>query len=553
MASSSSLSSSSSSSSSSPPPPSTDAAAAAAVVPLDDGLLAKCLLAYVDASPTPFHAVKNACDRLDAAGFTKIREDTVWRGTLEPGGRYYYTRNGSTLVAFCVGGQFKAGNPFKVIGAHTDSPVLKVKPVSDRKAHGYIQLGVETYGGGLWHTWFDRELTLAGRVIVATTAASTTASTTATAAAGTRLVHIKRPLLRVPNLCIHLQTADERKKFAPNKETHLQPIMATATAAKTKSPPSAAAAASSSSSLSSSTNSSSSSSAAAAAAAAAVIAKATEETLLHALDDRHEAKLLRALAQELGCEPGAIRDLELTLCDVQPGAVWGLDKEFLSAPRLDNQAHCFTGLEALVRASSDAEKLLADTSTAVLVLYDHEEVGSQSAQGAASLLFRDCVARITGSFTPQGETDAGAELMKVALRKSFFVSADVAHAVHPNYACKHESKHGPLLGQGTVIKTNDNQRYATDAVSGYFFREAARRAGAPVQEFVVRNDCPCGTTIGPIIAANTGIRTVDVGMASLSMHSIRETLGVADLAYNIGTFAAFYAQYDDILAGFEGF
>lgn len=187
----------------------------------------------------------------------------------------------------------------------------------------------------------------------------------------------------------------------------------------------------------------------------------------------------------------------------------------------------------------------------MIVMYDHEEIGSQSAQGAASLIFRDALSRITSAF--HEGADAGGELFKVAIRKSFLISADVAHAIHPNYAAKHESKHSPILNSGTVIKTNDNQRYATDSVSGFFFRECARRAGERVQEFVVRNDCPCGTTIGPLVSTNTGIRCVDVGIPSLSMHSIRETVGSRDISNNIAIFESFFANYNEILASFKGF
>merc|ERR1719228_759853 len=329
---------------------------------------------------------------------------------LTQGGKYFYHRNRSTLVAFTVGGQYKPGGEFKIIGAHTDSPVLKVKPVSAKTAHGYVQVAVECYGGGLWHTWFDRDLGLAGCVIVDNQAGGFER----------RLVNIRRPILRVPSLCIHLQTPEERLKFAPNKETHLQPILAM-----------------------------------------------VEESLNKEDKSRHCPALLSLLATELGVEATHIQDLELSLCDTQPGAIWGLGNEFLSSPRLDNQVHCYTGLSALL---DHAQDITADTGISMLCCFDHEEVGSDSAVGAGSPIMSEAISRVLGCF------DSSDEMLKVTIRKSFLVSADVAHAIHPNYHEKHDKNHGPLLNKGTVIKTNSNQRYATNAETGFLLRELARRA-----------------------------------------------------------------------------
>lgn len=440
------------------------------------------LLSFIHAAPTPFHLVTEAQARLEDAGFKQLEERDAWarEKMVTQGGKYFYNRNRSTLVAFTVGEQYQPGGEFKVIGAHTDSPVLKVKPVSAKTAHGYVQVAVECYGGGLWHTWFDRDLTLAGCVIVANK----------TGGFERRLVNISRAILRVPSLCIHLQSAEERLKFAPNKETHLQPILAMVQETLNK-----------------------------------------EETVG---DSRHCPALVSLLAKELGVEPGQIQDLELSLADTQPGAIWGLNNEFLSSPRLDNQVHCYTGLTALLDHSRD---ISADTGVSMLCCFDHEEVGSDSAVGAGSPIMSEAISRVLGCFDPSDE------MLKVTIRNSFLVSADVAHAIHPNYSDKHDKNHGPLLNKGTVIKTNSNQRYATNAETGFLLRELARRADAPVQEFVVRNDCPCGSTIGPIISARVGIRTVDLGVPSLSMHSIRETMGVEDVATNARLFTTFYREF----------
>eukprot|EP00927_Polykrikos_kofoidii_P054788 TRINITY_DN4915_c0_g1_i1.p1 TRINITY_DN4915_c0_g1~~TRINITY_DN4915_c0_g1_i1.p1 ORF type:complete len:478 (+),score=104.35 TRINITY_DN4915_c0_g1_i1:71-1504(+) len=448
--------------------------------------------AFIDAAPTPFHVCTESIAKLKAQGFSELREDTAWAkgGLVKPGGKYYYTRNMSTLVAFTVGEKFAAGGGFKVVGAHTDSPVLKLKPASKKSSHGYMQVNVEVYGGGLWHTWFDRELGLAGSVIVAEPGGGFKR----------KLVRIQSPLLRVPTLCIHLQSADERAQFAPNKETHLQPILAMVedTLNKAKAP--------------------------------------TDKSAGTEGDRRHAPELLALLAGELGCEPQAIQDFELSLCDTQGGQFWGLRKEFFSSPRLDNQIHCFTGLMALLRHASSG--LADDSDVSMLCCFDHEEVGSESACGAGSTVMQEAIQRVAGCFANGDE-----ELYKVSIRKSLLVSADVAHAVHPNYAGKHEANHLPLLNGGTVLKTNDNQRYATNAETGFFLRELARRAGVETQEFMVKNDCPCGTTIGPIIAAKVGIRTVDIGVPSLSMHSIRETIGVADITSNYQLLATFYKEF----------
>lgn len=246
---------------------------------------------YIDRAPTPYHLCAESIKMFSAQGFKELKESEPWgkMGTLQPGGKYFYTRNMSTLVAFCVGGKFQAGGGFHVIGAHTDSPVLKLKPRSKKSGSGYLQVNVETYGGGLWHTWFDRELSLAGCVIVAEGAGFKK-----------RLVHVKRPILRVPSLCIHLQSAEERAAFAPNKEVHLQPIIAMVEDVLNK--PTVG-------------------NGDAAGGAAEDKAKA---------DPRHSSELLMLLAEELGCKVADIQDFDLTLCDTQPGNFWGLHNEFLS-------------------------------------------------------------------------------------------------------------------------------------------------------------------------------------------------------------------------------
>jgi aspartyl aminopeptidase len=262
-----------------------------------------------------------------------------------------------------------------------------------------------------------------------------------------------------------------------------------------------------------------------------------QSTLNKVDEGNHSSVLLELLAEELGVDPAAIKDLELTLCDTQGGAIWGAKNEFLSSPRLDNQIHCYTGLTALLAHSRD---LSQDTGVSMLACFDHEEIGSESAQGAGSPVMEEGISRVLGCF------DTSDEIMKITKRNSFLISADVGHAIHPNYSDKHEKQHQPTLNKGTLIKSNCNQRYATNAETGFILRELARRAGVPFQEFVVRNDCPCGSTIGPIVSARTGIRTVDLGVPSLSMHSIRETIGVADIETNTKLLTYFYTSFGEL-------
>ena len=486
---------------------------------------------FIDASPTPMHCVREASRRLTAAGFTRLSERAAWK--LTPGGKFFFTRAGSTIVAFVVGGSYVAGNAFKcvcrfarprrrrgrggdddvkltreanrIVGAHTDSPVLKVKPVSKREKNGYVQVGVEVYGGGLWHTWLDRDLGIAGRVVVKT----------GDKAFQQKLVHVKRPILRVPSLCVHLQSADERAALKINAEENLSPILGLVAEELNKAAV-----------------------APAAAAAAATTTEAPAPAAASKPDPRHPPQLLSVLAKEIGCDVSAIMDFDLTLCDTQPAAIGGVAREFVFAPRLDNQMHCFTSIEALAAYAANADMVEADPDVSMVFLFDHEEVGSESVGGAGSPVVRDAVQRISEAF----QAAPGTELFKIALDKSMLLSADGAHAIHPNYAGKHEQNHQPKINAGTVIKTNSNMRYATNAITGFVVRELARRAKVPIQEFVVRQDSPCGTTIGPIIAANTGIATVDIGIPQLSMHSIRETCGVRDLESNSALLKEFFVS-----------
>jgi len=443
----------------------------------------KGFLDFVNASPSAFHAVQSAKERLLSHGFVKLQENEEWK--LAPGQKYFFTRNHSTIFAFAVGGKYEPGNGINITAAHTDSPNLKVKPVSSKEARGYLQVGVEIYGGGLWHTWFDRDLTVAGRVVIATNADKFEH----------RLVRIHKPILRIPNLAIHLTSANERDAFKINTQTHLGfPILATS----------------------------------------------IKDTLDKPTGTKpaHQALLLKLLADELKVEPSQIHDFELSVCDTQPACVGGALNEFIFSPRLDNLMMSYCCLNGFL-AASDAESVSNDTRIRLVALFDNEEIGSNSAQGAGSNILPQTIERILACSGLAKSVDA----VHRAYRRSFLISADMAHAIHPNYPEKHEENHQPMMHNGVVIKHNANQRYATTSITSFLLKELARRHSIPIQEFVVRNDSPCGSTIGPILASECGMRTIDVGIAQLAMHSIREMCGTVDVTHSVNLFKAFYSEF----------
>ncbi|KAM1788685.1 hypothetical protein PS2_038464 [Malus domestica] len=463
------------------------------------------LIGFLNAAPTAFHAVDEAKKRLRSAGYEQVLEREDWK--LEAGKKYFFTRNYSTIVAFAIGKKYVAGNGFHIVGAHTDSPCLKLKPVSKVAKGGYLEVGVQTYGGGLWHTWFDRDLTIAGRVIVRE-------EKDGSVSYSHKLVRIEEPIMRIPTLAIHLDR-DVRDAFKVNAQTHLLPVLATAVKAELNKVVAEDGEADNDIQTSGK--------------------KSNEKTTSNAL--KHHSLLLQLLADQLGCEPEHISDFELQACDTQPSIVAGAAKEFVFSGRLDNLCMSFCSLKALIDATSSDSNLEDESGVRMVALFDHEEVGSNSAQGAGSPAMLNTLSRITHSFT----TDS--KLLEKAIQRSFLVSADMAHALHPNYMDKHEQNHQPKLHGGLVIKHNANQRYATNAVTALIFREIARNHSLPVQDFVVRNDMACGSTIGPILASGVGIRTVDVGAPQLSMHSIREMCAVDDVKHSYEHFKAFFQEF----------
>lgn len=403
------------------------------------------LAAFIAASPSQYHAVAGAAARLEKAGFRQVGETEAWDG--ETGGKYVL--RGGAIIAWYVPADARPETPFRIVGAHTDSTNLRIKPVPDTASYGWRQIAVEIYGGALLNSWLDRDLGLSGRIVLRD--------------GSTRLVNADRPLLRVPQLAVHLDRGVNENGLSLDKQRHMQPVWG-----------------------------------------------------LGALD---EGALVRLVADEAGVEPGEVVGWDLMTHDVQPAAYLGRDREFLAVGRLDNLLSVHAGTAALSAVATSGTEL---PYIPVLAAFDHEENGSESDTGAGGPLLGNVLERSV--FARGGSYDHRAR----ALAGSVCVSADTGHAVHPNYAEKHDPTHRPLPNGGPILKVNVNQRYATDGTGRGIFAAACDKAGVPWQAFVSNNAMPCGTTIGPITAARHGITTVDVGVAILSMHSARELCGADD-------------------------
>jgi aspartyl aminopeptidase len=451
------------------------------------------------------------------------------------------TRNGSSIIAFAIGKKWKPGNPLAIIGAHTDSPCLRIKPVSKKQSDGFLQVGVETYGGGIWHTWFDRDLSIAGRLMVKNN----------DGAIEMRLVKVERPILRIPTLAIHL---DRQEKFEFNKETQLFPITGLVAAELNR--------------LGKTGNHTADKSEEKNEDASADASWVP----LKPLHDRHHPHIVDIVAQEAGCEPDDIQDFELVLYDTQKSCLGGLNNEFIFSPRLDNLMMSYCSVEGLIKSLSSSDALDKESTIRVIALFDNEEIGSRTAQGADSNLLPAIIHRLSiipSSNPSEIDSDDSYEkpttcdidtatAYEQTLSTSFLLSADQAHSVHPNYAIKHESSHRPEMNQGPVVKINANARYASNSPGIVLLQEVAKRAkkgsytttvaakgetGVPLQLYVVRNDSSCGSTIGPMLSAALGSRTVDMGNPQLSMHSIRETGGTHDVEHAINLFESFFEHY----------
>jgi aspartyl aminopeptidase len=398
---------------------------------------------FLDQSPTPFHAVSSMVDILVTAGFSPLSEDDDW--SLQQGGKYFVTRNGSSLIAFVLGNDNLAETGIRMAGAHTDSPCLMVKPQPELLNNQYYQLGVEVYGGALLNPWFDRDLSIAGRLIY----------TDKNGQLKQKLVNFQEPVAMIPSLAIHLDREANSGRTV-NAQTDIPPIL---------------------------------------------------------MQAEEKKDFQQLLCERFLSQGEKVMDYELCLYDVQKAATLGLKKEFFASARLDNLLSCFVATKALIEAQAN--------STSLIVCNDHEEVGSVSSVGADGPFLESVVERLC-------QHSSKAVSKSRVLGKSLLISCDNAHAVHPNFADKHDKGHSPQLNGGPVIKVNVKQRYATNGITASLFKQICAAAEVPVQTFVSRSDLACGSTIGPMTSAKLGVATLDVGIPQLAMHSCREVTGSSD-------------------------
>lgn len=412
------------------------------------------LLDYIDASPSPWHAVERSIKQLAENGFEPLTENQPWQ--LKENGRYYVIRDGASIIAFTLGSKSMAEAGFRIVGAHTDSPGLRLKPKAAYANKGVTQLGVEVYGGPILATFTDRDLSIAGRVNVRDGDCFTT-----------HLLHFTESIVRLPNLAIHMNRDVNEKGLLLNKQTQLPLIFG------------------------------------------------------YAADSAEAKKQLdQTIAAHLAINPADIVTWDLTIYDTQKGSLWGQDQAFIADSQLDNLASCHAALQALIAAKSP-------DATSICAFFDHEEVGSESATGAGGSFMSDTIHRICAFYKANEE-----ERLR-SFANSFFISADMAHAYHPNHPTAYEPEHHATINQGPVIKTNANQRYSSNADTAARFIQLCKQAKVPYQEYAHRTDLGCGSTIGPIISAQLGMPTVDVGNPMWAMHSIRESAGVLDHGYMI--------------------
>lgn len=412
------------------------------------------LLDYIDTSPSPWHAVNTTIKQLEDNGFEPLIENEAW--ALKKNGRYYVTRDGASIIAFTLGFKPIAEAGFRIVGAHTDSPGLRLKPKAAHAKQGVSQLGVEVYGGPILATFTDRDLSIAGRVNVLNSSSF-----------NNELIHFTESIVRLPNLAIHMNRDVNSKGLLLDKQTQLPLIFG------------------------------------------------------YAADSAEAKKQLDlSIAAHLNVNPADILNWDLNVYDTQKGSLWGQDQAFIADSQLDNLASCHAALQALLATNSPE-------STSLCAFFDHEEVGSESATGAGGSFMTDTIQRICTFYKANEE-----ERLR-SFANSFFISADMAHAYHPNHPSAYEPEHHATVNQGPVIKTNANQRYSTNAETAARFIQLCKQAKVPYQEYAHRTDLGCGSTIGPMISAQLGMPTVDVGNPMWAMHSIRESAGVLDHGYMI--------------------
>ena len=423
------------------------------------------LLDFIDGSPTPWHAVATIETALRTAQFSRLDETAKW--SLQVGGRYYVVRDDSSIILFVLGQKPLAESGYKIVGAHTDSPGLRIRPNGAQKNHGLAQLGVEIYGGPILATFTDRDLSLAGRVSFRDEQGRI----------AHKRVRFDQPLLRIPNLAIHMNRSVNEEGLKLQKQIELLPLFA----------------------------------------------QLTDEQL-----PKPYFMQLLAQATELAAEQ--ILSWDLAVYDTQKGVFWGAANEFYANSQIDNLASCHASLQALL----DDQVLDQSQHTLVCAFFDHEEVGSESHIGAAGSFLSDTLQRISLVLALDREDSAR------ALANSFLLSADMAHAYHPNFPNAYDASHKVFVNQGPVIKSNANRRYSSESISIAQFIHWCQAANVPYQHYSHRNDLACGSTIGPIASAKLGIRSIDIGCPMWAMHSIRESAGVHDHIYLIKVLKQFF-------------
>ncbi|KAL8767930.1 MAG: hypothetical protein Q9209_005718 [Squamulea sp. 1 TL-2023] len=472
-------------------------------------------LDFITENPTVFHAVDTVAQRLELNGFTKLSSREEWGDKIKKGGRYFVERNGSSIIAFTVGSNYKPGNGAAVIAAHIDALTTKVKPIPTKPTRaGYVQLGIAPYAGALNKTWWDRDLGIGGKVLV---------KDKSTGKIQTRLVKLDHPIGRIPTLAPHFGAPAYNPN--PNPETQMIPIIG-------------------------------------------LDHSRTEDTVSldnlesegtgllrgsYSFASTQPPRLVQAITRKLEVDDASIVSWELEVFDTQPAQLGGLDKEFIFAPRVDDKLCSYAAIEALIASTlntttRDGSQPNDDDSTIKIVgCFDDEEIGSLLRQGARSNLLPSTIERTVAALAGgQCSTD----LVSQTFANGFMISADVSHAVNPNYLNVYLENHAPQLNVGIAVQADPNGHTTTDSVSTAFLQRVAEKCDSKLQVFQVRNDSRSGGTVGPMLSSAMGMRAIDAGLPQLSMHSIRATIGNMDPGLGVKLFKGFFDHFEEVDAEF---
>ncbi|KAL8709533.1 MAG: hypothetical protein Q9220_005775 [cf. Caloplaca sp. 1 TL-2023] len=472
-------------------------------------------LDFITQNPTVFHAVDTLCKRLDSHGFTKLSSRDSWVNKIQKGGKYMVERNGSSIIAFTVGSDYRPGNGAAVIASHIDALTTKLKPISKKPTRaGYVQLGIAPYAGALNKTWWDRDLGIGGRVLV---------KDESTGKIETRLVKLGWPIARIPTLAPHFGAPAYEAN--PNLETAMVPIIGL-----------------DDSDLSSDNND--------------TTPKTTVQGSVGTFTATQPERLVRAIAGELSIQDHhSIVNWELEVFDTQPAQLGGIDREFIFAPRIDDKLCSFAAIEALIASTESNETTLdnpspSDDSSTIKIVgcFDDEEIGSLLRQGARSNFLPSTIERTVAALAGDHHTQ---DLVSQTFANGFMISADVSHAVNPNYLNVYLEDHAPRLNVGIAVQADPNGHTTTDSVSTAFLQRVADQCGSTLQVFQIRNDSRSGGTVGPMLSSAMGMRAIDAGLPQLSMHSIRATVGNLDPGLGVKLFKGFFDHFEEVDAEFR--